>query len=97
MLGDRGRATRWIRRAADEAVRRLAYEEGVRLYRLVLDIGGGELDDLGRCQLLLALGAAQSLSGDHPGRLHTCRDAADLARDGAARPHRRGSADLGRW
>jgi predicted ATPase len=63
VLGNRGRATCSIRRAADEAVRRLAYEEGVRLYRLALDVGAGELDDLDRCQLLLALGAAQSLSG----------------------------------
>lgn len=85
VLGDRGRATRWIRRAAGEAVRRLAYEEGVRLYRLALDIGDRELDNLDRCQLLLALGAAQSLSGDHPGRLRTCRTAADLARS-MARP-----------
>jgi len=85
VLGDRGRATSWIRRAADEAVSRLAYEEGVRLYRLALDVGGGNLDDLDRCRLLLALGTAQSLSGDHPGRLHTCRSAADLARS-MARP-----------
>jgi DNA-binding CsgD family transcriptional regulator len=85
VLGERGRATGWIRRAAGEAVSRLAYEEGVRFYRLALDVGGGELDDLDRCQLLLALGAAQSLSGDHPGRLHTCRTAADLARS-MARP-----------
>ena len=85
MLGERGRATGWIRRAADEAVRRLAYEEGVRLYRLALDVGGGELDDLGRCQLLFALGVAQTLSGDHPGRLQACRSAADLARS-IARP-----------
>ena len=85
VLGERVRATGWIRRAAGEAVNRLAYEEGVRLYRLALDVSGGELDDLDRCQLLLALGAAQSLSGDHPGRLHTCRSAADLARS-MARP-----------
>ncbi len=85
VLGERGRATGWIRRAAGEAVNRLSYEEGVRLYRLALDVGGGDLDDLDRCQLLLALGAAQSLSGDHPGRLHTCRSAADLARS-MARP-----------
>jgi DNA-binding CsgD family transcriptional regulator len=80
VLGERGRATGWIRRAASEAVSRLSYEEGVRLYRLALDVGGGERDDLDRCQLLLVLGAAQSLSGDHPGRLQTCRSAADLAR-----------------
>jgi DNA-binding CsgD family transcriptional regulator len=85
VLGERGRATSWIRRAAGEAVKRLSYEEGVRLYRLALDVGGGELADLDRCQLLLALGAAQSLSGDHPGRLHACRSAADLARS-MARP-----------
>ncbi len=85
VLGERSRATGWIRRAAGEAVNRLAYEEGVRLYRLALDVGGRELDDLDRCQLQLALGAAQSLSGDHPGRLQTCRNAADLARS-MARP-----------
>jgi hypothetical protein len=85
VLGERVRATGWIRRAAEEAVRQLAYEEGVRLYRLGLDIGDGELDDLDRCQLLLALGAAQSLSGDHVNRLRTCRSAADLARS-MARP-----------
>jgi DNA-binding CsgD family transcriptional regulator len=85
VLGDRGRARSWIRRAAGEAVHRLAYEEGIQLYRLALDVGGPELDDLDCCQLLLALGAAQSLSGDHPGRLHTCRRAADLAR-AMARP-----------
>ena len=85
VLGERGRATGWIRWAAAEAVNRLSYEEGVRLYRLAFDVGGGELDDLDRCQLLLALGAAQGLSGDHPGRLHTCRCAADLARS-IARP-----------
>ena len=43
VLGERGRAIGWIRRAAEEAMSRLAYEEGVRLYRLGLDIGGGEL------------------------------------------------------
>ncbi len=85
VLGERERAGSWIRRAAGEAVNRLAYEEGVRLYRLALDVGGRELDDLDRCRLLLALGAAQNLSGDHPGRLRTCRSAADLARS-MARP-----------
>ncbi|MGH3918621.1 MAG: ATP-binding protein [Pseudonocardiaceae bacterium] len=85
VLGERGRATGWIRRAAGEAVSRLAYEEGVQLYRLALDVGGCEFDDLDRCRLLLLLGAAQSLSGDHPGRLRTCRSAADLARS-MARP-----------
>jgi DNA-binding CsgD family transcriptional regulator/tetratricopeptide (TPR) repeat protein len=85
VLGERGRASGWIRRAADEAVSRLAYEEGVGLYRLALEVGGSELDDLDRYQLLLALGAALSLSGDHVGRLQTCRSAADLARS-LARP-----------
>jgi DNA-binding CsgD family transcriptional regulator len=85
VLGDRSRATGWIWRAASEAMNRLAYEEGVRLHRLALDVGGRELDDIHRCRLLLALGAAQSLSGDHQGRLQTCRSAADLARS-MARP-----------
>ena len=35
-------------------MRRLAYEEAVRLYRLALATGAADLDDECRCRLLLA-------------------------------------------
>ena len=37
--GERERAADWITRAAEEAMRRLAYEEAARLYRLALAVG----------------------------------------------------------
>lgn len=37
--GEAATARRWAIRAADDAVRRLAYEEGVRLYRAALALG----------------------------------------------------------
>jgi hypothetical protein len=78
--GDRARALPWIERAAEEAMRRQAYEEGARLFRLALDLGAGQLDQLAKCELLLALGSALHLSADIPGRLDACVEAAALAR-----------------
>jgi hypothetical protein len=80
VVGERTRAAGWIRRAADEAMRRLAYEEAARLFRQTLDIGGPELDGEDRCALLLAAGAAAHLSADLGGRLDACLEAAELAR-----------------
>jgi DNA-binding CsgD family transcriptional regulator len=80
VVGERARAAGWIRRAAEEAMRRLAYEEAARLFRQTLDIGGPELDGEDRCTLLLAAGTAAHLSADLGGRLDACLEAADLAR-----------------
>jgi DNA-binding CsgD family transcriptional regulator len=80
MEGDRARATDWIRRAGEEAMRQHAYEEAARLFRLALDVCWGEYDDVGRLQLLLGVGAALHLSSDIPGGLAACAEAADLAR-----------------
>jgi DNA-binding CsgD family transcriptional regulator len=80
VVGERARAAGWIRRAAEEAMRRLAYEEAARLFRQTLDIGGPELDGEERCALLLAAGTAAHLSADLDGRLDACLEAADLAR-----------------
>jgi DNA-binding CsgD family transcriptional regulator len=80
VVGERARAAGWIRRAADEAMRRLAYEEAARLFRQTLDIGGPEFDGEDRCTLLLAAGTAAHLSADLGGRLDACLEAADLAR-----------------
>jgi hypothetical protein len=66
---------------ADEAVRRLAYEEGVRLYRAALALDPTSLPEIERCQLLVALGRAAYFASD----LHACMDAAVAAADAARR------------
>ncbi len=78
--GERVRATGWIKRAAKEAMRGLAYEEGARLFRQALSVGTGELDEVYRCRLLLSLGAALHLSADTSGRQEACLEAAAVAR-----------------
>jgi DNA-binding CsgD family transcriptional regulator len=80
VIGERARAAGWIRRAAEEAMRRLAYEETARLFRQTLEIGGAELDGQERCKLLLAAGTAAHLSADLDGRLDACLEAAEVAR-----------------
>jgi DNA-binding CsgD family transcriptional regulator len=80
VVGERARAAGWIRRAAEEAMRRLAYEEAARLFRQTLDIGGAELAGEDRCALLLAAGTAAQLSADLGGRLDACLEAAEVAR-----------------
>jgi DNA-binding CsgD family transcriptional regulator len=78
--GDRSKATRWIGEAAHEAMRQLAYEDAARLFRRALDIGGGEVDEVDRCRLLLGLAGALYLSSDIFGGLDACVEAASLAR-----------------
>jgi predicted ATPase len=92
MQGDRARATGWIRRAGEEAMRQHAYEEAARLFRLALDVSWGEYDDAGRLQLLLGLGAALHLSSDISRGLAACAEAADLARRISPRRPRRDCA-----
>lgn len=85
VLGDSARAAGWIERAGDEAMASHAYEEAVRLFRLALGVGAGEVGQAARCRVLVALGGALYLSSDLPGGLATCRDAAALAA-GIGRP-----------
>ncbi|WP_235498249.1 AAA family ATPase [Frankia sp. R43] len=75
----------WTARAADEAVRRLAHEEGTRLYRAALAFGQSSTTDTERCHLLVALGRASYLAGDLAGCLDAAARAADAAR-AAGRP-----------
>jgi hypothetical protein len=56
--GEAANARTWAIRAADDALRRLAYEEGVRLYRAALALDGTSLLHDDRCRLLIALGRA---------------------------------------
>jgi DNA-binding CsgD family transcriptional regulator len=77
--GEAATAREWAIRAADEAVRRLAYEEGVRLYRAALALDARSLPDVERGRVLVALGRAAYFAGD----LHGCVDAAGAAADAA--------------
>ncbi|HLK96024.1 MAG TPA: AAA family ATPase [Nocardioidaceae bacterium] len=65
----------WAVRAAEEAVRRLAYEEGVRLYRSTLALDAASLTHGERCRIQIALGRAAYLAGDLP----SCASAAVAA------------------
>jgi DNA-binding CsgD family transcriptional regulator len=77
--GEATAAREWAIRAADDAVRRLAYEEGVRLYRTALALDATSLPEVERCRVLVALGRAAYFAGD----LHGCADAAVAAADAA--------------
>ena len=81
--GDPSVAADWMVRAADDAVRRLAYEEGVRLYKAALN---GRRD----CQTLIALGRAAYLAGD----LQECVKAATAAAEAAPNPELKAEAAL---
>ncbi|MEA2973841.1 MAG: hypothetical protein QOG82_2299 [Actinomycetota bacterium] len=90
--GEAATARRWTVAAADEAVRRLAYEEGVRLYRAALALAGPP-SDVEQCRALLALGRAAYLAGDLPGCVAAAVSAAEVAR-AAASPELMGEAAL---
>ena len=91
--GEAATARRWTVAAADEAVRRLAYEEGVRLYRVALALAVPAVPDTDQCRVLLALGRAAYLAGDLPGCVDAAVAAADVART-AASPELMGEAAL---
>ncbi|MDQ3454751.1 MAG: AAA family ATPase [Actinomycetota bacterium] len=85
--GEAATARAWTLRAAEDAVRRLAYEEGVRLYRAALTLDATSMTDVDRCRAQVALGRAAYLAGD----LHGCAEAAVAAADAAQAA---GSAEL---
>ena len=77
--GEADRAREWALRAADDAVQRLAYAEGARLYRSALALAGTAAGDVERCRTWMALGRACYFAGDVQG----CADAAVAAADAA--------------
>jgi DNA-binding CsgD family transcriptional regulator len=83
--GEAATARTWAIRAAAEAVRRLAYEEGIRLYQAALALDPASLPDTERCQVQIALGRAAYLAGDLPGCVAAAVAAAAAAR-AAQRP-----------
>ncbi|MDF2975386.1 MAG: transcriptional regulator, LuxR family [Actinomycetospora sp.] len=87
VAGERGVAAAWIERAADAAVRALAFEEGARLYRLALDAGHPDIDADARHRLLVGLAAARFRIADPAGAVAAAEEAAAAARD-------RGRSDL---
>ena len=77
--GEAATARAWAVRAADEAVRRMAYEEGVRLYRMALGFDE-RLSARERYAVLVALGRAAYFAGDLDGCGEAAVAAMDLAR-----------------
>ncbi|MET7279274.1 AAA family ATPase [Kribbella sp. NPDC005582] len=77
--GEGATAQQWLVLAADDAVRRLAYEEGVRLYQAALEIAPTQADE--RCSRQVALGRAAYLAGDLPTAVKAAVDAAAAAQD----------------
>ncbi|MBA2633569.1 MAG: AAA family ATPase, partial [Chloroflexi bacterium] len=73
--GEAATARGWTLRAAEDAVRRLAYEEGARLYHAALALDPASLSDEDRCRTQIALGRAAYFAGD----LNACADAAEAA------------------
>jgi len=69
--GDRAAAVAACEAAAEVAADALAFEEAVRLYRLALLVGEGEVDDSQRSRLELGLAAALYRSGDLPASQET--------------------------
>jgi DNA-binding SARP family transcriptional activator len=79
---ERGQAFDYARRAADQAMTQLAYEEAARLYRMAwealeLEVVG---DEAVRCELLLALGDAEAAAGEGAASKKTFLRAAELAK-----------------
>src|SRR6266508_2393570 len=81
--GDVDKAVDYARRAGERAAALFAYEEGVRLFRLAIEVletkdpAGGEA----HCRLLLALGDSQAREGNLAGAKETFLRAASLARN----------------
>jgi DNA-binding winged helix-turn-helix (wHTH) protein/tetratricopeptide (TPR) repeat protein len=89
--GDAQKAIRYGTRAAERATQLLAYEEATAHYERALQaLDLTASDEVERCRLLLALGEAQSRSGEREKSRSTFQRAAGLART-LARP-----ADLAR-
>jgi tetratricopeptide (TPR) repeat protein len=80
--GDPGKAVEYGRRAGDQAVSSLAYEEAARLYRMALqalELEGSAQEHV-RAELLLAQGGAGARAGDFAGAKELFLRAASIAR-----------------
>jgi DNA-binding CsgD family transcriptional regulator len=73
-------AVAWAERAADQAMRALAFEDAARLYRAALDAGGDVVSDEQRYRLLLGAAHAARAMGDHLATREAAIRAAALGR-----------------
>jgi eukaryotic-like serine/threonine-protein kinase len=92
--GDVERAIADATRAAQRAVRLLAFEEAVRLYELALAALGAPQPDATRCDIVLAIADAQARAGNLEEAKRRFLEAADLARS-AGLPDRLARAAIG--
>ena len=76
--GDRTKGAGYSVASAQRSLAQLAYEDAATHYRHALE-ALGEDDPPRRCELLLALGDAQSREGDTPASKEAYREAAELA------------------
>jgi DNA-binding CsgD family transcriptional regulator len=79
-FGDAAIARAWAVRAGDDAVRRLAFEEAVRLYRSAQQLPAAAASEEERCELALKLARAAYFSGDLAATVTAARAAAGHAR-----------------
>ena len=87
--GGTDKAIQYARKAADRAAGLLAFEEAARLYRMALEalaLAPQAVESM-RCDLLLALGDAQSRGGDLAAAKETFVQAAEVARHLDASEH----------
>jgi tetratricopeptide (TPR) repeat protein len=75
-IGVKNKAVEYARRAGDRAARQLAFEEAARHYEIALTLAG---EQLGRCDLLLALGDTQARAGSSTASKQAFQEAAELA------------------
>lgn len=79
--GEAATARTWAIRAAEDAVRRLAFEEGVRLYRRAIAMESASESPAEQCAVRIALGRAAYFAGN----VQMCADAALAAAAAATR------------
>jgi DNA-binding SARP family transcriptional activator len=84
--GDPRKAYDYARRAGERATRLLGHEEAARLFELALRVieAGAPVEELERCETLLALGEAQLRAGEADPARATFLAAAELARTSTA-------------
>ncbi|MGW5240676.1 ATP-binding protein [Monashia sp. NPDC004114] len=85
VTGERRPAVDWSRRAGDEAMRSLAFEEAARLYSLAISSGAGALDLAEQAELRILLGSASLTAGRLQEGFAAVSKAVDLAKS-AGRP-----------
>jgi eukaryotic-like serine/threonine-protein kinase len=94
--GELDKALEYGRRAGEQAVNMIAYEEAIRLYRMgleLLDLREPRDEEL-RCELLLRLGDSKARAGDMAAAKQAFLEAAELAKT-LTLPEQLGRAALG--